>query len=119
VYGGVTYLNRQQEAHLRKQLNEGSLFRNLERTISLDDEKSIQLVCSRVAEWAASAVLGDVLELYDTDVCKGEKPLVYVVHKELRQRFPNIWTFPASGLVSKFYGKYQFCRTFNALGLGI
>ncbi|XP_021916008.1 pre-piRNA 3'-exonuclease trimmer-like isoform X2 [Zootermopsis nevadensis] len=99
VYEGVPYLNQQQEAHLRKQLNEGSLFRHLERTISLENERSIQLVCSRVAEWSASAVLGDVLELSDMDVCKGEKPLAYVVHKELRQRFPNVWTFPDSGFI--------------------
>jgi hypothetical protein len=108
VYGGVPYLNKRQETHLRKQLNEGSLFRRLERSISVEDEKSIQLVCSHVAEWAASAVLGDVLELDGMDICKGAKPLAYVMHNELRQRFSNIWTFPDSGLVSKFYGKFYF-----------
>jgi hypothetical protein len=110
VYEGIPYLNVQQEAYMCKKLDEGSLFRHLECTISQSDEKSVQSVCSRVAEWAASAVLGDVLELDYIDACRGEKTLAYFVHKELRQRFPNIWTFPNSGLVSKFYGEYKFFR---------
>jgi len=102
VYGGIPYLNRQQEDHVRKELSEGSLFRNLEHTISRDDEKCVQLVCSRVAEWATSAVLEDTLYLDDFSICHGEKRLSYVVHKELRKRFPLIWTFQDSGRVSKF-----------------
>lgn len=102
VYGGIPYLNRQQEDHVRKELSEGSLLRNLERTVSHDDEKSVQLVCSRVAEWAASAVLEDTLYLDDISICQEEKMLSYIVHKELRKRFPHIWTFQDSGQVSKF-----------------
>jgi hypothetical protein len=82
VYGGIPYLNRQQEDHLQKELSEGSLFRNLECTISRDDEKSIQFVCSRVAEWAASDVLEDMLYLDDFNICKREKSLSYIVHRE-------------------------------------
>jgi hypothetical protein len=106
VYGGIPYLNREQEARLRKELSEGSLFYNLERTVSNDDEKYVQLVCSRVAEWAASAVLEDTLHLDDLSICQGEKRLSYIVHKELRKRFPHIWTFQDSGQVSKFYGEH-------------
>ena len=102
VYGGIPYLNRQQEDYVWKELSEGSLFRNLERTITHDDEKSVQLVCSRVAEWAESAVLEDTLYLDDFSICQGEKRLSYIVHKELRKRFPHIWTFQDSGRVSKF-----------------
>lgn len=85
---------------MRKELSKGSLFHNLDRTINLDDEKSIQLVCSRVAEWAASAVLEDTLDLDSLDICQGDIRLSYVIHKELRQRFPDIWSFPEGGLVS-------------------
>lgn len=99
VYGGIPYLNRQQEAQLRKELYEDSLFRHLERTISIDDEKLVQSGCSRVAEWAASAVLGDELFLEYATYCKGEKRLCYIIHKELRQRFPSIWTFPDKGKI--------------------
>lgn len=105
MYGGIPYLNRQQEDCLRRELSEGVLFRSLERTFSQDDEKSIQLVCSRVAEWAASAVLEDTLHLDNLGLSRGEKRLSYIVHKELRQRFPHIWTFQDSGRVSKFYGE--------------
>jgi hypothetical protein len=91
---------------VRKELNDGSLFRNLERAISHDDEKSVQLVCSRVFEWAASAVLEDTLNLDDFSICQGEKKLSYIVHKELRRRFPHIWTFQDIGRVSKFYGEH-------------
>jgi hypothetical protein len=113
VYSGIPYLNQKEEAHLRKELSEGSLFRHLERTIQVDDEKSIQLVCSRVAEWAASAVLGDTLDLDNFDICHGDIRLSYVMHKELRQRSPDIWSFPDGGLVSKFYGECWFYKSFN------
>lgn len=84
---------------MRKELSEGSLFHSLERTITHDDEKSIQLVCTRVAEWAASAVLEDTLHLDNFNICQGDKRLSYVVHKELRQRCPHIWTFQDSGQI--------------------
>ncbi|KAJ9597777.1 hypothetical protein L9F63_011385 [Diploptera punctata] len=100
VYEGVSYLNCQQEIKLRQELYEGSLFRHLERTISLDDEKLVQSGCSRVAEWCPSAVENDVLSLEYTTYCRGEKRLAYIIHKELRQRFHNIWTFPDTDKVS-------------------
>jgi len=106
VYGGISYLNRQQEDHVRKELSDGSLFHNLNCPFLHDDEKSVQLVCSRVAEWAASAVLEDTLYLDDFIVCQGEKRLSYIVHKELRRRLPHIWTFQDSGRVSKFCGEH-------------
>ncbi|XP_069669242.1 pre-piRNA 3'-exonuclease trimmer-like isoform X2 [Periplaneta americana] len=99
VYDGIPYLNKQQEVHIRKELNEGSLFRNVERTFSMEDEKCVQALCSRVAEWCASAVLGDVLHPEDVVLCQGDERLSYVMHKELRQRFPNIWTYPEKGRV--------------------
>ncbi|XP_023704440.1 pre-piRNA 3'-exonuclease trimmer isoform X3 [Cryptotermes secundus] len=99
VYDGVPYLNQKEEAHLRKELSKGSLFHQLDRTVDLDDEKSIQLVCSRVAKWAASAVQGDTLDLNNLDICQGDIRLSYVMHKELRQRFPDIWSFPEGGLI--------------------
>lgn len=71
----------------------------------MDDEKSIQLVCSRVAEWAASAVLGDTLDLDNLDICQGDIRLSYILQKELRERFPDIWSFPHGGQVNKFCGE--------------
>lgn len=90
---------------MRKELRKESLFSHLDHTTHLDDEKSIQLVCSHVAEWAASAVLEDTLDLDNLDICQGDIRLSYVIQKELRQRFPDIWSFSDGGLVSKFYGK--------------
>ncbi|PSN35310.1 Pre-piRNA 3'-exonuclease trimmer [Blattella germanica] len=97
VYRGVSYLNRREELQLRKELYEDLLFRHLERTVTYDDEKLVQSGCSSVAEWAASSVLGDEMSLDVATWCNGEKRLEYILHKELRQRFPNIWTFPAKG----------------------
>jgi len=87
---------------VRKELSEGSLFCNLKCTISHNDEKFVQSVCSCVSEWAMSAVLEDTLYLDDFSFCQGEERLSYIVHKELRKRFPHIWTFQDSGRVSKF-----------------
>ena len=85
---------------MRRELCEGSLLRHLERTISLEDEKLVQLGCSKVAEWAASAVLDDVLYLEYDIYCKGEKRIAYIMQKELQLRFTNIWTFPDKDRVS-------------------
>lgn len=99
VVDGIPYLNRKEEAHLRKELSKESPFSHLDRTIHLGDEKCIQLICSHVAEWAASAVLEDTLDLDNLDICQGDIRLSYVIHKELRQRFPDIWSFSDRGLI--------------------
>nr|CAD7461935.1 unnamed protein product [Timema tahoe] len=99
VYEGLPYLSQSQESHLRQELCEGHLFQDLERTVTLDDERVLQEECSRVCEWVASAVLGDSLLLGRENLQRRGKSLVYMLHKELRKRFLSVWTFPEKGLV--------------------
>nr|CAD7595996.1 unnamed protein product [Timema genevievae] len=99
VYEGLPYLSQSQESHLRQELCEGHLFQDLERTVSLDDERVLQEECSRVCEWVASAVLGDSILLGRENLQRRGKSLVYMLHKELRKRFLSVWTFPETGLV--------------------
>ncbi|XP_068085004.1 pre-piRNA 3'-exonuclease trimmer [Anabrus simplex] len=99
VYEGVPYLNADQERKVRKELKAGALFRNLERTLSMDDERKLQAACSRVAEWFPSAVQGDRLKVPVPMGLQGGMLMEYVLHKELRKRFPVIWTYTDIGCV--------------------
>nr|CAD7204608.1 unnamed protein product [Timema douglasi] len=99
VYEGLPYLSQSQESQLRQELCEGHLFQDLERTVTLDDERVLQEECSRVCDWVASAVLGDSILLGGENLQHRGKSLVYMLHKELRKRFLSVWTFPEKGLV--------------------
>nr|CAD7429727.1 unnamed protein product [Timema monikensis] len=99
VYEGLPYLSQSQESQLRQELCEGHLFQDLERTVTLDDERVLQEECSRVCDWLASAVLGDSILLGGENLQRRGKSLVYMLHKELRKRFLSVWTFPEKGLV--------------------
>nr|CAD7573822.1 unnamed protein product [Timema californicum] len=99
VYEGLPYLSQSQESQLRHELCEGHLFQDLERTVTLDDERVLQEECSRVCDWVASAVLGDSILLGGENLQHRGKSLVYMLHKELRKRFLSVWTFPEKELV--------------------
>nr|CAD7411507.1 unnamed protein product [Timema poppensis] len=99
VYEGLPYLSQSQESQLRQELCEGHLFQDLERTVTLDDERVLQEECSRVCDWVASAVLGDSILLGGENLQHRGKSLNYILHKELRKRFLSVWTFPEKGLV--------------------
>ena len=58
------------------------------------DERQLQRICSEVADWILKASNGDHHELSeDRDIPD------FVVHKELRDRFENIWTKQDGGSI--------------------
>ncbi|KAK7871876.1 hypothetical protein R5R35_006456 [Gryllus longicercus] len=100
VYEGVPFLSYELESQLREELKQGILFRHLERTVSMDDERNLQKECSRVAEWAHSAVEGDILKLSSESTrYQSGKLAEYLLLKELRRRFPSVWSYIEDGCV--------------------
>ncbi|XP_049867483.1 pre-piRNA 3'-exonuclease trimmer-like [Pectinophora gossypiella] len=89
TYEGLPYLSKAEEAKVRKMLKEGSNY--LLRTLEMTDEKLLQQYCSEVAKWLATSKEGT---LY-LDI---ENPLLrYIVHNEVRARFPDVLTTDSLG----------------------
>ncbi|GAB1859301.1 Poly(A)-specific ribonuclease PARN-like domain-containing protein 1 [Camponotus japonicus] len=96
AYNGISYLNEDDQAILQQQLQENVLFRNVERSISYREEDCLKDYINQVSEWLNTA--SD-----ETSSLKIDTPtpiLQYVTHKELRNRFPNVWTFSGDNMVT-------------------
>jgi len=95
AYQGISYLDQIDEAILQQQLQENTLFYNVEQSISYKEEEDFKDTIVQIFEWLKTA--SD-----ETDSFKIESPtptLQYYMHKELRERFPNIWTFSGNNMV--------------------
>ncbi|KMQ98242.1 poly -specific ribonuclease parn-like domain-containing protein 1 protein [Lasius niger] len=96
AYKGISYLNEADQAILQQQLEENVLFRNVERSISYKEEDNLKDYINQVSEWLNTA--SD-----ETSSFKINTPtpiLQYLTHKELRNRFPNVWTFSGNNMVT-------------------
>lgn len=97
AYEGIPYLNEEDERNFRKDLNNNALVNYLDRLLSYSDEDEIKHCWNTVAEWLQKKGQQTVLQL------NVDKPLVqYLVHKELRKRFLNIWTSVSDENVIKY-----------------
>ncbi|EFN64967.1 Poly(A)-specific ribonuclease PARN-like domain-containing protein 1 [Camponotus floridanus] len=96
AYNGISYLNEDDQAILQQQLEENVLFHNVERSMSYREEDSLKDYINQVFEWLNTA--SD-----ETNSLKIDTPtpiLQYLTHKELRNRFPNVWTFSGNNMVT-------------------
>lgn len=90
AYEGIPFLNVAQQNLIQTELAEETLLSNLERSLSYRDEDDLQAACSSVAQWLPKAGWGESL-LFDIDETKYS--LIYFMHKEIRRRFDDVWTF--------------------------
>lgn len=71
------------------------LFRSVERHISHKEEDDLKDYINQVAEWLN--ITGEETNTFQVDAAT---PLLqYLIHKELRNRFPNIWTLSGNNEV--------------------
>ncbi|KAL5016515.1 hypothetical protein ScPMuIL_006104 [Solemya velum] len=87
IYEGVPFMNEEQETQTKKQISGGTLFNGVQRKV---DEEEVQNVCSCVAEWIANSKAEQKFIFKKTEGMKQIRD--YVLHIELRNRFPSIWT---------------------------
>ncbi|CAH0721851.1 unnamed protein product, partial [Brenthis ino] len=91
TYEGLPYLSKAEENHIRQQLKNKTLFDNLINTMEMAGEKKLQEYCSKVSKW----ITDDEEDTLYLDV---ENPVMrYIVHNEVRQRFPNVLTTNSLG----------------------
>ncbi|CAH0390276.1 unnamed protein product [Bemisia tabaci] len=95
MFEGIPYLNVKQEIQIREEIQKGSLFRHLERNISMETERILQNECSKVAEWASTSIVGDDLLLKVYWLGEEPKLMNFILHQEIRRRFHNLWTYTA------------------------
>ncbi|XP_011880452.1 PREDICTED: poly(A)-specific ribonuclease PARN-like domain-containing protein 1 [Vollenhovia emeryi] len=96
AYQGISYLDQVDEAILQQQLQNKTLFQNVARSISYEEDDNFNDVVVKIIKWLSTA--SD-----ETDSFKIESPtpkFQYFIHKELRKRFPNIWTFSENNTVT-------------------
>ncbi|XP_026824613.1 pre-piRNA 3'-exonuclease trimmer isoform X2 [Ooceraea biroi] len=96
AYEGISYLDEAGEATLEQQLRNDVLSRNLERHMLIMEDYNIHKDnVNRVTEWLQTACHENSLKI-DT-----RTPfLQYLMHRELRSRFPNTWTLSGDNSVT-------------------
>ncbi|CAG9783910.1 unnamed protein product [Diatraea saccharalis] len=95
TYEGLPYLSKTEDAKIRQHLKDNTLFQNLTHTLDIDDEKLLQTYCSDVSKWLTTS---DEDTMY-IDV--KSSVLRYLVHNEVRNRFPNVLTTDSLGNSNK------------------
>ncbi|XP_011631295.1 pre-piRNA 3'-exonuclease trimmer-like isoform X2 [Pogonomyrmex barbatus] len=96
AYQGISYLNQDDEAILRQQLQENTLFNSVEQSISYVEEEDFKDKVIQINEWLNNAK-------NETDSFKIDSPtptLQYYMHKELRRYFSNIWTYSGNNVIT-------------------
>ena len=88
IYEGISHLNEDQEKRIQKDLDRKEMFQGVQREV---DESTINKLCSNVAEWMFGRHSNDplIIQKEDGDLMYTEN---YIIHSELRNRFPDIWT---------------------------
>lgn len=95
AYQGISYLDQVDEAFLQQLLQENALHRDVEQSISYTEEEDFKDTVVQIFQWLNKA--DDKMDSF-----KIESPtptLQYFMHKELRRRFPNIWTISGDNMV--------------------
>ncbi|KAH0947464.1 hypothetical protein HN011_011598 [Eciton burchellii] len=96
AYNGISYLDEVDEAILKQQLEENVFFLNAERNMSFrQDYNTHKDNINRVIEWLNKATDDSSFNI-DTDT----PFLQYLMHTELRNRYPNVWTLSGDNSVN-------------------
>ncbi|GBP24982.1 Pre-piRNA 3'-exonuclease trimmer [Eumeta japonica] len=95
TYEGLPYLSKEEEKIILKHLKDNRFFTDISRNLELDDEKFVQHQCSEVSKWLSQSKEGTMY----IDV---KDPILrYIIHTELRLRFPDILTTNSLGNSNK------------------
>lgn len=104
IRDGVSYLNEDQINQLQKDLEDGVLLGATERrSIQFEDEDALKEAKSKVTQWVESEPIQNTGN--ETNVGKkfsfalegsGDPVVKYVLHQEIRNTFPKVWTFDDS-----------------------
>ncbi|CAG4988616.1 unnamed protein product [Parnassius apollo] len=95
AYEGIPYLCKAEESKIREHMKNKTLHNYLTPSLEIEEEKQIQRYCSEVCKW-----LSDSEE--DTMYIDMKNPILrYLIHSEIRMRFPNVLTTDSLGNSNK------------------
>ncbi|KPJ06242.1 Poly(A)-specific ribonuclease PARN-like domain-containing protein 1 [Papilio machaon] len=95
IYEGIPYLSKVEEDEIVQQIKNNNLTSYLTSALEIEEEKELQYYSNKVSEWLHSSEDGTMY----IDV---QNPIQrYLIHTELRQRFPNILTTDSLGNSNK------------------
>lgn len=95
AYNGISYLDEVDRAVLTQQIQEDTLFNNVMQSISYKEEDDFKTAVTQIFEWLKTASDG----VGSIKVESSTPTLQYFMHKELRKRFSNIWTYSGNNVV--------------------
>ncbi|KAJ3643617.1 hypothetical protein Zmor_026318 [Zophobas morio] len=96
AYLGIPYLNNEEERILREKLASGDLFgENCFLRSEFNDV--VKTYVPIVSKWYNSSTVGNFLEIPDLKKYEQFHEIIYFMHKHLRSRFPNLWTYEKNG----------------------
>ncbi|XP_018302369.1 poly(A)-specific ribonuclease PARN-like domain-containing protein 1 isoform X2 [Mycetomoellerius zeteki] len=96
AYNGISYLDEVDRAVLTQQIQEDTLFNNVMQSISYKEEDDFKTAVTQIFEWLKTASDG----VGSIKVESSTPTLQYFMHKELRKRFSNIWTYSGNNVIT-------------------
>ncbi|CAB3228579.1 unnamed protein product [Arctia plantaginis] len=91
LYEGLPFLSKAEEAKVRQDLKDKTMPQKLTQSLDISEERLLQGYCSQVSKWQSTSE-------DDTIYLDVENPILrYLVHNEIRIRFPNMLTTDSLG----------------------
>ncbi|XP_064211110.1 pre-piRNA 3'-exonuclease trimmer isoform X3 [Tribolium castaneum] len=98
AYSGVPFLNSKDARDLRLKLKSGDLVGE-NCTLRHELDEALKAHTPVISKWYNSCKIGDFLEIPDVYNRFGPfYELLYFLHKHLRKRFKNLWTYDRNGV---------------------
>ncbi|XP_051156034.1 pre-piRNA 3'-exonuclease trimmer-like [Leptopilina boulardi] len=96
AYDGISYLNEVDEIDLKNNLQEDILMQNLERLLCNRDADELKNSRNVVADWLIQKIEPPAV----LEIVSESQFLQYLMEKELRNQFPDIWTYSGKKTVT-------------------
>ncbi|XP_044260653.1 pre-piRNA 3'-exonuclease trimmer-like [Tribolium madens] len=98
AYSGIPFLNTKEANDLKQKLKSGDLVGE-NCTLRHEFDEALKTYTPIISKWYNSCKTGDFLEIPDVYNTFGHfYELPYFIHKQLRKRFKNLWTYEQNGI---------------------
>ncbi|XP_013145975.1 PREDICTED: poly(A)-specific ribonuclease PARN-like domain-containing protein 1 [Papilio polytes] len=95
IYEGIPYLSKVEEDEILEQIKNNNLASYLTSALQIEEEKEIQYYGNKVSEWLHTSEEGTIYIDVHNPIQR------YLIHIELRQRFPHVLTTDSLGNSNK------------------
>ncbi|XP_068629732.1 pre-piRNA 3'-exonuclease trimmer-like [Battus philenor] len=95
TYEGIPYLSKLEEDEVHQQIKNNNLARYLNSNLEIKEDNQLQHYCSEVSKWLSNSEDGTMY------IDEHDAILRYLIHTEVRERFPNVLTTDSLGNSNK------------------